>query len=144
MCHELKLVSQSWVLSIYGVYSMQVNHFMYPVVLLTILWFFHKPLLLLLHLFPLLCGVDVSCETPPSRPVLRILPWQPPLRQVVPDDKLLFHKPTDIKAFLHELWVFVGPSGFVCDVGHTSIHFRAWLLGLSQSLDKYRVTTCFT
>ena len=30
-------------------------------------------LLLLLHLFPLLCGVDVSCETPPSRPVLRVL-----------------------------------------------------------------------
>ena len=41
--------------------------------------------LLLLHLFPLLCGIDVSCETPPSRPVLRILLWQPPLRQVVPD-----------------------------------------------------------
>ena len=30
--------------------------------------------LLLLHLFPLLCGVDVSCETPTSRPVLRVLP----------------------------------------------------------------------
>ena len=42
-------------------------------------------LLLLLHLFPLLCGVDVSCETPPSRPVLRVLLRQPPLRQVVPD-----------------------------------------------------------
>ena len=41
--------------------------------------------LLLLHLFPLLCGVDVSCETPPSRPVLRVLLRQPPLRQVVPD-----------------------------------------------------------
>ena len=42
-------------------------------------------LLLLLHLFPLLCGVDVSYETPPSRPVLRVLLGQPPLRQVVPD-----------------------------------------------------------
>ena len=31
-------------------------------------------LLLLLHLFPLLCGVDVSCETLPSRRVLRLLP----------------------------------------------------------------------
>ena len=31
-------------------------------------------LLLLVFLFPLLCGVDVSCETPPSRLVLRILP----------------------------------------------------------------------
>ena len=30
-------------------------------------------LLLLLHRFPLLCGVDVSFETPPSRPVLRVL-----------------------------------------------------------------------
>ena len=30
-------------------------------------------LLLLLHPFPLLCGVDVSYETPPSRPVLRVL-----------------------------------------------------------------------
>ena len=30
--------------------------------------------LLLLHLFPLLCGVDVSCETPTSRSVLRVLP----------------------------------------------------------------------
>ena len=30
-------------------------------------------LLLLLHLFPLLCGVGVSYETPPSRPVLRVL-----------------------------------------------------------------------
>ena len=29
---------------------------------------------LLLHLFPLLCGVDVSCETPPSRRVFRVLP----------------------------------------------------------------------
>ena len=28
---------------------------------------------ILLHLFPLLCGVDVSCETPSSRPVLRVL-----------------------------------------------------------------------
>ena len=28
---------------------------------------------LLLHLFQLLCGVDVSCETPPSRPFLRVL-----------------------------------------------------------------------
>ena len=28
---------------------------------------------LLLHLFPILCGVDVSYETPPSRPVLRFL-----------------------------------------------------------------------
>ena len=46
---------------------------------------FYKQLLLLLHLFPLLCGVDVSCETPPSRPVLRVLLRQPPLRQVVPD-----------------------------------------------------------
>ena len=35
--------------------------------------------------FPLLCGVDVSCETPPSRPVLRVLLRQPPLRQIVPD-----------------------------------------------------------
>ena len=43
------------------------------------------PLLLLLYLFPLLCGVDVSYETPPSRPVLRVLLWQTPLRQVVPD-----------------------------------------------------------
>ena len=34
-------------------------------------------LLLLLHLFPLLCGVDVSWETPPSRPVLRVLLRQP-------------------------------------------------------------------
>ena len=46
---------------------------------------FHGHILRLLHLFPLLCGVDVSCETPPSRPVMRVLPWQPPLRQVVPD-----------------------------------------------------------
>ena len=30
--------------------------------------------LLFLHLFPLLCGVDVSCETPTYRLVLRILP----------------------------------------------------------------------
>ena len=30
--------------------------------------------LLLLHLFPLFCGVDVSCQTPTSRPVLRVLP----------------------------------------------------------------------
>ena len=30
--------------------------------------------LLLLHFPPLLCGVDVSCETPTSRPVLRVLP----------------------------------------------------------------------
>ena len=30
--------------------------------------------LLLLHLFPLLCGVDVSCEMPPFNPVLRFLP----------------------------------------------------------------------
>ena len=28
------------------------------------------------HLFALLCGVDVSCETPPSRLVLRVLLWQ--------------------------------------------------------------------
>ena len=40
-------------------------------------------LLLLLHLFPLLCGVAVSCDTPPSRPVLRVLPRQFSLRQVV-------------------------------------------------------------
>ena len=33
-------------------------------------------LLLLLHISPPLCGVDVSCETPPSRPVLHVLPWQ--------------------------------------------------------------------
>ena len=26
------------------------------------------------HLFPLLCGVDVSYETPPFSPVLRVLP----------------------------------------------------------------------
>ena len=32
-----------------------------------------RVLLLLLHLFTLLCGVDVSCETPPSRTVLRVL-----------------------------------------------------------------------
>ena len=31
-------------------------------------------LLYLLHLFPLLCGVDVSCETPTSRAVLRVHP----------------------------------------------------------------------
>ena len=37
------------------------------------------------HLFPLLCGVDVSYETPPFSSVLRVLPGQFPLRQVVPD-----------------------------------------------------------
>ena len=37
------------------------------------------------HLFPLLCGVDVSYETPPFSPVLRVLPWQFSVWQVVPD-----------------------------------------------------------
>ena len=37
------------------------------------------------HLFPLLCGVDVSYETPPFSPVLRILSGQFSLRQVVRD-----------------------------------------------------------
>ena len=27
------------------------------------------------HIFPLLCGVDVSYETPPFSPILRVLPW---------------------------------------------------------------------
>ena len=40
---------------------------------------------LLPHLFPLLCGVDVSYETPPFSPVLRVLPLQFPLRQIAPD-----------------------------------------------------------
>ena len=40
---------------------------------------------LLPHPFPLLCGVDVSYETPPFRPVLRVLQCQFSLRQVVPD-----------------------------------------------------------
>ena len=39
--------------------------------------------LLLPHPFPLLCGVDVSYETPPFNPVLRFLPRQFSLRQVV-------------------------------------------------------------
>ena len=38
-----------------------------------------------LHLFPLLCGGDVSCETSTSRPVLRVLPCKFSLPQVVPD-----------------------------------------------------------
>ena len=37
------------------------------------------------HLFPLLCGVDVSYEAPPFNPVLRVLPGQFSLRHVVPD-----------------------------------------------------------
>ena len=37
------------------------------------------------HLFPLLCGVDVSYDTPPFSSVLRVLPGQFSLRQVVPD-----------------------------------------------------------
>ena len=41
-------------------------------------------LLLLLHPFLLLCGVDVSYETPPFSPVFHFLPWQFSLRQVVP------------------------------------------------------------
>ena len=41
--------------------------------------------LLLPHPFPLLCGVSVSCETPPLNSVLRFLPRQFSLRQVVPD-----------------------------------------------------------
>ena len=41
--------------------------------------------LLLPHFFPLLCGVDVSYETPPFSPVLRVLPLQFSLRQIVPD-----------------------------------------------------------
>ena len=41
-------------------------------------------ILLHLQLFPLLCGVDVSYETPPFRPVLRVLPCQFSLLQVVP------------------------------------------------------------
>ena len=37
------------------------------------------------NIFPLLCGVDVSYETPPFSSVLRVLPGQFSLRQVVPD-----------------------------------------------------------
>ena len=37
------------------------------------------------HLFPLLCGVDVSYETLPSSPVLCVLPGQFSLRQAVHD-----------------------------------------------------------
>ena len=41
--------------------------------------------LLLPHLFPLLCGVEVSYETPPFSPVLRVIPGQLfSLRDVVP------------------------------------------------------------
>ena len=37
---------------------------------------FHSTLHLLLpHPFQLLCGVDISYETPPFNPVLRVLPW---------------------------------------------------------------------
>ena len=36
------------------------------------------------YLFPLLCGADVSYETPPFNPVLRVLPGQFSLRQVFP------------------------------------------------------------
>ena len=46
---------------------------------------FMNLLLLLLHLFTLLCGVNVSCETPPPRQVLRVVSWQFSLRQVVHD-----------------------------------------------------------
>ena len=42
-------------------------------------------ILLLLHLFPLVCVVDVSYETPPFSPVLHVLPRQFSLRQVVLD-----------------------------------------------------------
>ena len=42
-------------------------------------------LLLLPHPFPLLCGIDVSYETPPFSPVFSFFPWQFSLRQVVLD-----------------------------------------------------------
>ena len=47
-------------------------------------WGSIKRSLILPHPFPLLCGVDVSYETPPLNSVLRFLPRQFSLRQVVP------------------------------------------------------------
>ena len=48
-------------------------------------WLYVCLLLLLPHPFPLLCGIDVSYDTPLFSPVLYVLPWQSPLRQVVPN-----------------------------------------------------------
>ena len=56
------------------------------------------------HLFPLLCGVDVSYDTPPFSPVLGVLPGQFSLRQVVPDaiqPPLLWYSCPSIPRHLH-------------------------------------------
>ena len=50
-----------------------------------VMFYVHNLLILLPHLLSLLCGVDVSNDTPLFNLILRFLPWQFSLRQVVPD-----------------------------------------------------------
>ena len=59
--------ANSYMLAAICIQSLTLNTIIIPLILVG------SSSLLLLHLFPLLCGVDVSCETPTSRPVLRVL-----------------------------------------------------------------------
>ena len=77
-------------------------------------------LLLLPHPFPLLCGVDVSYETPPLNSVLRFLPWQFSLRQSIPDviqPPPLWSSSPSFPRHLHPhhslAYVFVFPSQYM-------------------------------
>ena len=61
-----------------------------------------RNMLLLPHPFPVLCGVNVSYESPPFNPVLRFLPWQFSPRQVGHDVIQPFCK--------YEYYIFNCPS----------------------------------
>ena len=71
-------------------------------------------------LFPLLCGVDVSYETPPCNPVLCVPSAQFSLRQVVPDaiqPPPLWSSSSSIPRYLHRhhslAYVFVFSSQYM-------------------------------
>ena len=87
----------------------------------------------LLRLLPLLCGVDVSCETPPpSGPVLRVIPWQFSIWQVVPDviqpPPLWSSSPSFPRHLHHSLaYVFVFSSQYTpIPLQRTLLHFLGY------------------
>ena len=102
------------------------------------------------HLFPLLCGVDVSYETPLFCPVLRVLPWQFSLRQVVPDaiqPSPLWSSSPSFPRHLHRhhslAYVFVFSSQYMpIPLQPTFLHFLGYFFHLRCPSNSLFVCLC--